>query len=196
MLYPLEETINRDQRITAMHQLPFVVWMTGLSGSGKSTLAVALEKSLIEKGFKAYMLDGDTIRTGLNKDLSFSENDRRENIRRIGEVCKLMNNSGLIVITSFISPFRAERDFVRSLLPSSDFAEVFVNASLESCEKRDVKGLYKKARQGVISEFTGIDSPYETPLHPEIILNTDKETESESLALLMNFLLPKISLAL
>ena len=196
MLSHLQEVISREKRITIMQQKPHVLWLTGLSGSGKSTLAVALEKSLIEKGFKAYMLDGDTIRTGLNKDLSFSENDRRENIRRIGEVCKLMNNSGLIVITSFISPFRAERDFVRSLLPSSDFAEVFVNASLESCEKRDVKGLYKKARQGVISEFTGIDSPYETPLHPEIILNTDKETESESLALLMNFLLPKISLAL
>ena len=159
-------------------------------------MAVALEKSLIEKGFKAFILDGDSIRTGLNKDLSFSDSDRRENIRRIGEVCKLMNNAGLIVITSFISPFRAERDFVRSLLPPSDFAEVFVNAALESCEKRDVKGLYKKARQGIISEFTGIDSPYETPLHPEIILNTDKETENESLALLMNFLLPKISLAL
>ena len=136
MLYPLEETINRDQRITAMHQLPFVVWMTGLSGSGKSTLAVALEKSLIEKGFKAYMLDGDTIRTGLNKDLSFSESDRRENIRRIGEVCKLMNNAGLIVITSFISPFRSERDFVRSLIPPSDFAEVFVNASLDEIQDK------------------------------------------------------------
>ena len=170
--------------------------MTGLSGSGKSTLAVALEKWLIEKGFKAYLLDGDTIRSGLNKDLGFSENDRRENIRRIGEVCKLMSDAGLIVITSFISPFRSERDFVRSLLPPSDFAEVFVNASLESCETRDVKGLYKKARQGIIPEFTGIDSPYEQPFHPEIILNTDKETENESLSRLMDFLLPKISLAL
>lgn len=196
MLYPLDETISRDQRITAMHQLPFVVWMTGLSGSGKSTLAVALEKWLIEKGFKAYLLDGDTIRSGLNKDLGFSENDRRENIRRIGEVCKLMSDAGLIVIISFISPFRSERDFVRSLLPPSDFAEVFVNASLESCETRDVKGLYKKARQGIIPEFTGIDSPYEQPFHPEIILNTDKETENESLSRLMDFLLPKISLAL
>ena len=196
MIYPLEETISRDQRITAMHQLPFVVWMTGLSGSGKSTLAIALERSLIEKGFKAYMLDGDTIRSGLNKDLGFSENDRRENIRRIGEICKLMNNAGLIVITSFISPFRSERDFVRSLIPPSDFAEVFINASLESCEARDVKGLYKKARKGLIPEFTGIDSPYEAPLQPEIILFTDTETESESLSHLMDFLLPKISLAL
>lgn len=196
MLYPLDETISRDQRITAMHQLPFVVWMTGLSGSGKSTLATALEKGLIEKGFKVYLLDGDTIRTGLNKDLGFSESDRRENIRRIGEVCKLMNNAGLIVITSFISPFRSERDFVRSLIPPSDFAEVFINASLESCEARDVKGLYKKARQGIISEFTGIDSPYETPLNPEIVLLTNKESENESLSQLMNFLLPKISLAL
>ncbi len=196
MLYPLDETISRDQRITSMHQLPFVVWMTGLSGSGKSTLASALEKSLIEKGFKVYLLDGDTIRTGLNKDLGFSEGDRRENIRRIGEVCKLMNNAGLIVITSFISPYRSERDFVRSLFPPSDFAEVFINASIENCEVRDVKGLYNKARQGIISEFTGIDSPYEIPLNPEIELHTDKETVNESLSRLMNFLLPKISLAL
>ena len=196
MIYPLEETISRDQRTTAMHQLPFVVWMTGLSGSGKSTLAVALEKKLIEKGFKAFLLDGDSIRSGLNKDLGFSENDRHENIRRIGEVCRLMNNAGLIIITSFISPFRSERDFVRTLIPPSDFAEVFVNASLESCETRDVKGLYKKARNGTIPDFTGINSPYETPLHPEIILNTDMETESESLSNLLDFLLPKISLAL
>ena len=196
MLYPLEETISRDQRITAMLQRPMVVWMTGLSGSGKSTLAVALERSLFEKGFKPFLLDGDTLRSGLNKDLGFSMNDRHENIRRIAEVCKLMSDAGLIVIAAFISPFRSERGFVRSLLPQSDFAEVYVNGSLEKCESRDVKGLYKMARKGIIPEFTGIDSPYEPPMHPELVINTDNEKEEESLSRLLNFLLPKISLTL
>ena len=194
MLYPLEETINRNQRISLMNQKPFVIWLTGLSGSGKSTIAVSLEKKLHEKGFKSFLLDGDNIRTGLNKDLGFSESDRKENIRRIGEVCKLMHDAGLIVIASFISPFKSERDFVRSLLPANNYAEVFVNASLESCEARDVKGLYKKARKGLISEFTGIDSPYESPLHPDLTLNTDKESEDESLIKILEFILPKISL--
>lgn len=196
MLFPLVENISRDQRIAAMHQVPFVVWMTGLSGSGKSTLAVALEKKLLEKGFKAYLLDGDNIRTGLNKDLGFSENDRHENIRRIGEVCKLMSDAGLIVISAFISPFKFERDFVRSLFTHSDFAEVFVNASLESCEARDVKGLYDKARKGMITDFTGINSPYEPPVNPELMLQTDKESENESLNRLLEYILPKISLSL
>ena len=194
MLYPLEETINRNQRISLMNQKPFVIWLTGLSGSGKSTIAVSLEKKLHEKGFKSFLLDGDNIRTGLNKDLGFSESDRKENIRRIGEVCKLMHDAGLIVIASFISPFKSERDFVRSLLPANNYVEVFVNASLESCEARDIKGLYKKARKGLISEFTGIDSPYESPLHPDLTLNTDKESEDESLIKILEFILPKISL--
>ncbi len=192
MLYPLEETVSRDQRIAAMNQHPFVIWLTGLSGSGKSTLASGLEKRLVERGFRTYLLDGDNIRTGLNRDLGFSEKDRKENIRRIGEVCKLMNDAGLIVISSFISPFRSERDFVRSLLPASDFAEVYVNASLESCEARDVKGLYKKARKGLIPDFTGISSPYEIPANPEIELFTDRETPEESIGRLMDYLLPKI----
>ncbi len=196
MIYPLEETISREQRITAMHQLPLVVWLTGLSGSGKSTLATALEKSLFDKGFKPFLLDGDTIRSGLNKDLGFSREDRQENIRRVGEVCKILYNAGLVVITSFISPFRNERDFVRELIPAHGFVEIFVNASLESCEARDVKGLYKKARKGIIPDFTGIDSPYEQPLNPELILYTDKEKENESLSRLSEFVLPKISLAL
>jgi adenylylsulfate kinase len=193
MLYPLEETISRDRRIAMMNQNPFVVWLTGLSGSGKSTLATALEKKLSEKGFKTYLLDGDNIRTGLNKDLGFSVEDRKENIRRIGEVCKLMNDAGLIVISAFISPFRSERDFVRSIIPPNDFAEVFVNASIESCEARDVKGLYKKARAGVLSDFTGIDSPYEKPLNAEVELLTDRETQEESLEKLMGFILPRVN---
>lgn len=196
MIFPLQETISRDQRITVLRQQPFVIWMTGLSGSGKSTLASALERRLTDKGFKAYLLDGDTLRSGLNKDLGFTDDDRKENIRRIGEVCKLMNQAGLIIIASFISPFRSERDFVRALIPVTDFAEVYVNASIEVCEGRDVKGLYKKARSGAIKDFTGVGSPYEPPLNPELILNTDRETEEESLTALLDYILPKVSLAL
>ena len=170
--------------------------MTGLSGSGKSTLASALEKQLLEKGFKTYLLDGDLMRAGLNKDLGFSKEDRKENIRRIGEVCKLLTDAGLIVITAFISPFRADRDLVRSMFTASDFAEIFVNASLEVCETRDVKGLYNKARKGLIPEFTGISSPYEEPLNPELTLNTDKESEEVSLSILTDYILKRISIAL
>ena len=196
MLIHLQEPIRRDERIKTMHQKPFVVWLTGLSGSGKSTLASAVEKKLLEKGFKTFLLDGDLIRNGLNKDLGFSKEDRKENIRRIGEVCKLLNEAGLIVITAFISPFRSDREFVRSLIPSSDFAEVYVNSSLETCETRDVKGLYSKARKGLILEFTGISSPYEEPLNPELILHTDNEPEEVSLSILSDYILKKISLAL
>jgi adenylyl-sulfate kinase len=178
-----------------MKQKPFLVWLTGLSGSGKSTLASALEKQLFEKGFKTYLLDGDLIRAGLNKDLGFSKEDRRENIRRIGEVCKLMTDAGLIVITAFISPFRADRDLVRTMFQASDFAEIFVKASLEVCETRDVKGLYNKARKGLIPEFTGISSPYEEPLNPELTLNTDKESEEASLSILTEYILKRISIA-
>jgi adenylyl-sulfate kinase len=194
MIFPLQETIHRDKRIAVMGQQPLVIWLTGLSGSGKSTIAVALEKKLIESGFKAYLLDGDTVRSGLNKDLGFSENDRRENIRRIGEVCRLMHDAGLIIITSFISPFRTDRDFIRSLFSSDEFVEVYLDASLNSCESRDVKGLYSKARKGIISDFTGVDSPYEPPLNPEIILHTDRESEDKSLERLSEYIFPKITI--
>ena len=194
MLSHLQEVISREKRITIMQQKPHVLWLTGLSGSGKSTLASALEVALIEKGFKVYLLDGDLVRKGLNKDLSFSAVDRSENIRRTGEVCKLFNDAGLVVITAFISPFRADRDLARSLFPADDFSEVFVNAPIETCEKRDVKGLYEKAKKGIIPEFTGVTSPYEIPLNPEVILNTDKETETESLSILLTHIIPRISL--
>ncbi len=196
MLIHLQEPISREERIKSMQQKPFLVWLTGLSGSGKSTLASALEKQLLEKGFKTYLLDGDLIRAGLNKDLGFSKEDRKENIRRIGEVCKLLTDAGLIVITAFISPFRADRELVRSMFTASDFAEIFVNASLEVCETRDVKGLYNKARKGLIPEFTGISSPYEEPLNPELTLNTDKESEEVSLSILTDYILKRISIAL
>ena len=149
------------------------VWLTGLSGSGKSTIAVELEKRLWDRGVRAYILDGDNVRHGLNKNLGFSPADRTENIRRIGEVAKLFTEAGMVAITAFISPYREDRDQVRALMPD-DFVEVLVECPLEVCEQRDVKGLYQKARAGQIKEFTGISAPYEPPLKPEVELRTDK----------------------
>jgi adenylylsulfate kinase len=156
------------------------VWFTGLSGSGKSTVAVALEKKLWERGVRAYILDGDNIRHGLNKNLGFSPADRTENIRRIGEVAKLFTEAGVVALTAFISPYRADRDQVRALMPPGDFVEVLVDCPLEECERRDVKGLYQKARAGQIPEFTGISAPYEPPLQPELILRTHAQSVEES----------------
>jgi len=164
------------------------IWMTGLSGSGKSTLAVALEKKLWERGVRAFVLDGDNIRHGLNKDLGFSPEDRNENIRRIGEVAKLFTDAGVINITAFISPYRADRDRARAIMNKGDFIEVFVDCPTEVCERRDPKGLYKKARAGEIPEFTGISAPYETPINPEIVLHTDRESEDESLTVTLRYL--------
>ncbi|MDB2370885.1 sulfate adenylyltransferase subunit CysN [Alphaproteobacteria bacterium] len=157
-----------------------VLWLTGLSGSGKSTIANALEKELYAEGKKTYVLDGDNIRHGLNKDLGFNDNDRVENIRRVAEVAKLMCDAGLIVITAFISPFRNERDMARSLFQSGEFKEIFISTPLKIAEQRDPKGLYKKARKGEIPNFTGINSPYEKPLHPELSLDTSKTSITQS----------------
>lgn len=150
------------------------VWFTGLSGSGKSTLAFALEEALIAQGVAAYVLDGDNMRFGLNRDLGFSPEDRTENIRRIGEVCRLFQDAGLIVLTAFVSPYEADRNAVRALHPEGSFVEVFVDTPLEVCEARDVKGLYAKARAGEIPEFTGVSAPYEPPSAPEITIDTSK----------------------
>ncbi len=156
------------------------VWLTGLSGSGKSTIAVDLEKGLWARGARAYILDGDNIRHGLNKNLGFSPTDRTENIRRIGEVAKLFTEAGMIAVTAFISPYRADRDQVRALMPDGDFIEVWVDCPVEECEKRDVKGLYKKARAGQIPEFTGISAPYEEPLKPELTIKTATQPVEQS----------------
>jgi adenylylsulfate kinase len=164
------------------------IWMTGLSASGKSTLAVALEKKLWERGVRAYVLDGDNIRHGLNKDLGFSPKDRNENIRRIGEVAKLFTDASVVNVTAFISPYRADRDQVRALMGEGDFVEVFVDCPVEVCERRDPKGLYKKARAGDLPEFTGISAPYEAPLNPELSVHTDRESEAESLQHLLQYL--------
>lgn len=150
------------------------VWFTGLSGSGKSTLAFAVEEALVARGVATYVLDGDNIRFGLNRDLGFAPEDRTENIRRIGEVCRLFQDAGLIVLTAFVSPYRADRDAVRALHPEGAFAEVFVDTPIEVCEQRDVKGLYAKARAGEIPEFTGISAPYEAPERPEIRVDTSR----------------------
>jgi adenylylsulfate kinase len=163
------------------------VWLTGLSGSGKSTIAVELEKALLSRGVRAYILDGDNVRHGLNKNLGFSPADRTENIRRIGEVAKLFTDAGLVALTAFISPYRADRDQVRALMPD-DFVEVLVDCPLEVCEQRDVKGLYEKARAGKIPEFTGISAPYEPPLNPEITLRTASSTVEESVAQIVKYL--------
>jgi adenylylsulfate kinase len=180
--------VTRHEREQLLGQRGVTVWLTGLSGSGKSTLAVAAERALVSRGRLAYVLDGDNVRHGLNKNLGFSPADRTENIRRIGEVAKLFNDVGLIVFTSFISPYRADRDAVRALMPPGDFVEVFVDASVETCEGRDVKGLYRRARAGEIPEFTGISAPYEAPLRPELVLDTNRQSVDESVSAILRYL--------
>nr|WP_032469952.1 adenylyl-sulfate kinase [Vibrio metoecus] len=171
--------VDKEQRAALKQQRPAVLWFTGLSGAGKSTVAGALENRLAELGYHTYLLDGDNVRHGLCSDLGFSEQDRRENIRRIGELAKLMADAGLIVLTAFISPHRAERQMVRDLLPAGEFIEVYVNTSLDVCEARDPKGLYKKARAGEIRQFTGIDSAYEAPVNPDIDLPAGEKSVDE-----------------
>lgn len=180
--------VGRAEREAILGQRGVTLWLTGLSGSGKSTIAVGVERELIRSGHAAYVLDGDNIRHGLNKNLGFSPEDRTENIRRIGEVAKLFTDAGLVVLTSFISPYRADRDAVRALLAPGDFVEIWVSASVETCESRDVKGLYAKARAGKIPEFTGVSAPYEEPRAPELVLDTARQTEAESIAEVLRYL--------
>ena len=183
-----EHRIGKAQRANQKAQRPCVIWLTGLSGSGKSTLANALEQRLYQYGYHSYLLDGDNVRHGLNRDLGFSKDDRIENIRRIGEVAALFADAGLIVVTAFISPFRDDRAMVRALLPDGEFIEVYVHASLEICEQRDPKGLYAKARAGVIKDFTGIDSPYEAPERPELTIDTERDSVDECVNRVLNYL--------
>lgn len=176
-----------DRRIQNGHG-SCTLWFTGLSGSGKSTIANAVSHELYRLGINEYVLDGDNIRHGLNKDLSFSDDDRTENIRRIGEVAKLFVDSGKIVTTAFISPFRSDRDGVRALFEAGEFIEVYVSCPLEECERRDPKQLYAKARRGEIKDFTGIDSPYEAPEQPEITIQSDKVSVAEAVEQVLNYL--------
>jgi len=183
-----QASVTRQRRNKLNNHRSIVLWFTGLSGSGKSTLAHALEEKLFQMGCKTFVLDGDNVRHGLNSNLDFSETGRTENIRRISEVSKLMLESGLIVMTAFISPINIDRIKARKLISNDDFIEIYCKASLETCEARDVKGLYKRARAGEIKNYTGIDSSYEVPKNPELIIDTDNQSLEESVFTIFNFL--------
>jgi adenylyl-sulfate kinase len=186
-----ESGISKQDREIRNRHKGAVIWLTGLPASGKSTIAVELQALLFEMGYSTYILDGDNIRHGLNKDLGFSPQDREENIRRIGEVAKLFADAGTLVITAFISPYKRDRDRARSILREGDFIETFIKADLSICEKRDPKGLYKKARLGEIKEFTGISAPYEEPQNPELIVDTQNTTKEECAKHILNYLFQK-----
>lgn len=184
-------SVSRKDREKLLNQKGVVLWFTGLSGSGKTTLAREVEKRLCQFGRLSYVLDGDNVRFGLNKNLGFSPEDRTENIRRIGEVARLFADAGMIVLTAFISPYRDDRDGVRGLFSGRDFIEIFVKCPVEVCERRDVKGLYQKARLGEIKEFTGISAPYEEPFSPELILETATESLDQAAERVINYLTEK-----
>ena len=184
-------TVTRERRNQMNKHKSVVIWFTGLSGSGKSTLAHSVEEELHNLNCRTFVLDGDNVRHGLSSNLTFSDNDRKENIRRIGEVAKLMMEGGIIAITAFISPFKKDRNLARQLLSQGDFIEIYCKASLETCESRDVKGLYKRARAGEIKNYTGIDSPYEAPDNPELIIDTKNEPLEESTTKVVDFLKSK-----
>jgi len=181
-------TVTRDRREALQKHRAAVLWFTGLSGSGKSTLAHALEERLYLSGCRTFVFDGDNVRHGLCSDLGFSDEDRRENIRRIGEMTRLFVEAGVIALTAFISPFREDRNRIRQLFDAGDFIEIYCKCSLEVCEQRDVKGLYKRARKGEIANFTGISSPYEVPEKPELVIETDRQSLDESVDQLFEFL--------
>lgn len=184
-----DSVVSKQERSEKKGQKPCVIWFTGLSGSGKSTLANALERVLFERGHHCYLLDGDNVRHGLNGDLGFTDQDRVENIRRIGEAAKLFVDAGLIVMTAFISPFRTERQLARDVVEDNEFIEVHVATSLEICEQRDPKGLYKKARAGDIPNFTGIDSAYEAPENPELVIDAGRDDLETCADQLLNYLI-------
>ncbi len=186
-----EHKVGKGEREKLLGQKGVVIWFTGLSGSGKSTVANEVAYRLHKEGKLAYVLDGDNVRHGLNKNLGFSPEDRAENIRRISEVANLFADAGIITLTAFISPYRKDRDFCRELLGEGRFIEIYVKASIETCEKRDPKGLYKKARSGEIKEFTGISAPYEAPLKPELTLDADNQTIEEETETVLNYLKEK-----
>jgi adenylylsulfate kinase len=189
-----KKPIGRSDKEKRLKQAAKVIWMTGLSGSGKTTIGMALEKELFKRGFLVILLDGDLVRTGINSNLKFSVEDRKENIRRIAEVSKLFLNCGIVTVNCFISPTNEIRAMAKSIVGEEDFLEVFVSAPLEVCETRDFKGLYAKARAGEIQEFTGISSPFDIPLDPDLILRTNLMTVEETVQKALDFILPKITL--
>ncbi|MDP4866221.1 MAG: adenylyl-sulfate kinase [Crocinitomicaceae bacterium] len=191
-LHPHNYQITKIEKEKQFGHSSLVVWLTGLSGSGKSTIADHLEQYLFKKGIHTANLDGDLLRTGLNKDLGFSEEDRSENIRRIAEISKILSDNGLVVIAAFVSPFSKDRNLVKKTVGEENFIEIFVQTSIEECERRDVKGLYSKARKGDLKNFTGIDSPYENPINPDLIIDTEKTSIEDSVQLLCTLVLSKI----
>lgn len=191
-LHPHNYHITKIEKEKQFGHSSLVVWLTGLSGSGKSTIADHLEQYLFKKGIHTANLDGDLLRTGLNKDLGFSEEDRSENIRRIAEISKILSDNGLVVIAAFVSPFSKDRNLVKKTVGEENFIEIFVQTSIEECERRDVKGLYSKARKGDLKNFTGIDSPYENPINPDLIIDTEKTSIEDSVQLLCTLVLSKI----
>lgn len=194
-IYPIfDKMMSRSDKENLLHQKGLMVWFTGLSGSGKSTIAIALERELHQRGLLCRILDGDNIRCGINNNLGFSEEDRVENIRRIAEVGKLFVDTGIITIAAFISPNNNLREMAARIIGKKDFVEVFVSTPLEECERRDVKGLYAKARRGEIKEFTGISAPFETPDHPDIELDTSVISLEESVNRLLSLILPKVEI--
>ncbi len=193
-IFPFDSKITHEQRKKAMMQDPHLIWLTGLSGSGKTTLALRLEHYFFNKGFKVFILDGDNVRNGLCNDLGFSEDDRKENLRRVAEVARLMLEAGLIVISAFISPCGEDRMAIKNIVGEQRFIEVYVNCTVEVCEERDVKGLYAKARKGIIPNFTGISAPYDPPVSPDIELRTAEETVEESVQKIIKFVEPVISI--
>lgn len=194
-IIPHDYIVNREGRNQKNNHKSFVLWFTGLSGSGKSTIANIVEKELFAQGVKVYSLDGDNIRAGINKGLTFSEDDRYENLRRIAEIAKLFVDAGVVVVAAFVSPLKKDRELVSSIVGEEDFEEIFVNTSLEECERRDVKGLYKKARAGEIKNFTGISAPYEAPENPFIEIKTENETVEEAVEKILAEIKPKLALS-
>jgi adenylylsulfate kinase len=190
---PQLTTIPHSERASLLGQRPVTVWLTGLSGAGKSTLAMALDEALMEAKRPCFMLDGDNVRTGLCRDLGFGPDDRHENIRRIAEVARLMNDAGLIVLSAFISPYRSDRGMARDVIGAERFIEVYVEAPLEVCEKRDPKGLYRKARRGELPEFTGISAPYEPPLAPTTVVHTADRSVGECVEALFQLLISRVT---
>ena len=187
-------SVNRDSRKKLKQHQSILLWFTGLSGSGKSTIANCVEQELHKNSIHTYTLDGDNIRKGLNSDLSFSSEDRSENIRRIAETAHLMMDAGLVVLAAFVSPYRKDREHIRNVVGDDNMVEIYINTSVEECERRDVKGLYKKARKGEIKNMTGISAPYESPLHPDIQINTEEVTVVDATKQIINFINPKLIL--
>ena len=184
-IIPQNFTITKKERQKKNKHTSFLIWITGLSGSGKSTIANALEVKLHENGVNTYLLDGDNIRNKINKDLKFSPEDRKENIRRISEISNLFMDAGLVVLAAFVSPYRQDREYVKEIVGQDNIINVYVNTSLEECERRDIKGLYKKARAGEIKNFTGVNAPYEAPINPDVEINTEKISIEESVEKIM-----------